>query len=180
MLDTGRPTRTTGGRSSRGLTGNDPRTVGRRYHLESRVCSEIQGWETRACRRVERKPGPRLVLRHLHRNVCETIGQDQPTRMGDRFWQVSPAVRSGIDVLLGTQSGHFAFRSLRLSFCPGFPSRSCCTKLSTLRALLRLPGPWGGRLGAHRVSSRMRSEQGVLCPGGGKVNNQVLPKAFRF
>ena len=28
------------------------------------------------------------------------------------------AVRSGIDVLLGTQSGHFA--SLRLSFCPGF------------------------------------------------------------
>ena len=26
MLDTGRPTRTTGGRSSRGLTGNDPRT----------------------------------------------------------------------------------------------------------------------------------------------------------
>ena len=43
MLDTGRPTRTTGGRSSRGLTGNDPRTVGRRYHLESRVCSEIQG-----------------------------------------------------------------------------------------------------------------------------------------
>ena len=43
MLDSGRPTRTTGGRSSRGLTGNDPRTVGRRYHLESRVCSEIQG-----------------------------------------------------------------------------------------------------------------------------------------
>ena len=28
MLDSGRPTRTTGGRSSRGLTGNDPRTVG--------------------------------------------------------------------------------------------------------------------------------------------------------
>ena len=64
--------------------------------------------------------------------------------MGDRFWQVSPAVRSGINVLLGTQSGHIACRSLHPSFCP-------------VRALLRLPGPWGGRLGAHRVSSRMRS-----------------------
>ena len=30
------------------------------------------------------------------------------------------AVRSDIDVLLGTQSGHFVCRSLRLSFCPGF------------------------------------------------------------
>ena len=64
--------------------------------------------------------------------------------MGDRFWQVSPAVRSGINVLLGTQSGHIACQSLHPSFCP-------------VRALLRLPGPWGGRLGAHRVSSRMRS-----------------------
>ena len=107
----------------------------------------------------------RLALRHVHRNVCETIGHDQPTRMGDRFWQVSPAVRSGIDVLLGTQSGHIACRSLRLSFCPGIPSRSCCTKLSTLRALLRLPGPWGGRLGAHRVSSRMR---GTRCSLSGR------------
>ena len=26
----------------------------------------------------------------VHRNVCETIGHFQPTRMGDRFWQVSP------------------------------------------------------------------------------------------
>ena len=52
MLVTGRQTRTTGGRSSRGLTGNDPKTVGRRYHRESRVCSEIQGDPT-----VGRKPG---------------------------------------------------------------------------------------------------------------------------
>ena len=26
----------------------------------------------------------------VHRNVCETIGHVQLTRMGDRFWQVSP------------------------------------------------------------------------------------------
>ena len=56
MLDTGRPTRTTGGRSSRRLTGNDPRTVGRRYHLESRVCYEIQGdlhLESRVCSEIQ-------------------------------------------------------------------------------------------------------------------------------
>ena len=43
MLDTERPTHTTGGRTTRGLSGNDPRTAGSRYHLESRVRSEIQG-----------------------------------------------------------------------------------------------------------------------------------------
>ena len=86
--------------------------------------------------------------------------------MGDRFWQVSPVVHSGINVLLGTRSGHIACRSLRLSFCP-------------VRALLRLPGPWGGRLGAHR-SLPGCAEQRVLCPGGAKVDNQVKQTACRF
>ena len=138
MLDTGRPTCTTGGRSSRELTGNDPRTDrSRSTHKDGRpepVDGRAQAWT-------------RLALRLVHRNVCETIGHDQPTRMGDRFWQESPTVCCGIDVLLGTQSVLFACRSLRLSFCP-------------VRTLLRLPGPWGGRLGAHRVSSRMR---GTRC-----------------
>ena len=143
MLDTGRPTCTTGGRSSRELTGDDPRTDrSRSTHKDGRpepVDGRAQAWT-------------RLALRLVHRNVCETIGHDQPTRMGDRFWQESPTVCCGIDVLLGTQSVIFACRSLRLSFCP-------------VRTLLRLPGPWGGRLGAHRVSSRMR---GTKCSLSGR------------
>ena len=111
----------------------------------------------------------RAQARHVHREVCERIGLDQPTGEGavserppsvDGFrwpsgeksvrrsvtfnpqgWETvfgryprevsrptligRTAVRSGIDVLLGTQSGHIACRSLRLSFCPGIPSRSC-------------------------------------------------------
>ena len=66
--------------------------------------------------------------------------------MGDRFWQVSPAVRNGIDVLLGTQSGHIACRSLRLSFCP-------------VRTLLRLPGALGrAARGTQRLFQDARYE----------------------
>ena len=34
---------------------------------------------------------------NVHRNVCETIGHFQPTRMGDRFWQVSSEVSRSSD-----------------------------------------------------------------------------------
>ena len=119
MLDTGRPTRTTGGRSSRGLTGNDPRTDrSRSTHKDGRpepVDGRAQAWT-------------RLALRLVHRNVCETIGHDQPTRMGDRFWQVSPAVRSGM----------YAVGSHRLSVSSSF-LLSCSGASSSSGALGRAP-----------------------------------------
>ena len=40
-------------------------------------------------------------------------------------------------------------------------------------------GPGADALG-HTGSLPGCAEQGVLCQGGGKVGNQVLPKAFRF
>ena len=40
-------------------------------------------------------------------------------------------------------------------------------------------GP-GADASGHTGSLPGCAEQGVLCPGGGKVDNQVLPKAFRF
>ena len=133
----------------------------------------------------------------VHRNVCETIGHVQPTRMGNRFWQVSPR---GVQVdgrargrhLLGVRQyavvltyywvrsrvtslvGLFVFPFV-LAFLLGRAVVSCLRfgHFYVFRALGRTPLGYTGSLPGC-------AEQSVLCPGGGKVGNQVLPKAFRF
>ena len=133
----------------------------------------------------------------VHRNVCETIGYVQPTRMGNRFWQVSPR---GVQVdgcgrgrhLLGVRQyavvlTYYWVRS-RVTSLVGlfvFPFvlefLLCRAELSGLRFghFYVFRGPGADALG-HTGSLPGCAEQGVLCPGGGKVDNQVLPKAFRF
>ena len=55
-------------------------------------------------------------MQDVHRNVCETIGHFQPTRMGDRcFWQFSSEVSRSSAV-----RQYAVVLSLRLYFCPGF------------------------------------------------------------
>ena len=99
-----------------------------------------QGWET--------------VFGRYTREVSRSSAVDA----GDTFWAYG-------STQWYCRTIGYAVGSLRLSVSSSFllswlPSRSCWTKWSTLRALLRLPGPWGRRLGAHRVSSRMR---GTRC-----------------
>ena len=133
----------------------------------------------------------------VHRNVCETIGLVQPTRMGDRFWQVSPR---GVQVdgrgrgrhLLGVRQyavvltyywvrsrvtslvGLFVFPFV-LAFLLGR------AELSGLRFghFYVFRGP-GAVASGHTGSLPGCAQQSVLCPGGGKVGNQVKQTACRF
>ena len=69
--------------------------------------------------------------------------------------------------------------SLRLFFCPGFLLGRA--ELSGLRFghVYVFRGP-GAVASGHTGFVPGLSGKGVLFPEGGKVDNQVLPKAFRF
>ena len=120
MLDTGRPTCTTGGRSSRELTGNDPRTDrSRSTHKDGRPF-------------LAGIPGRYAVVLTY-------------------YWVRRVTSLVGLFVFPFVLFVHFfVFR-----------------------------GPGAGASG-HTGSLPGCVERGVLCPGGGKVGNQVKQTACRF
>ena len=107
-------------------------------------------------------------MQDVHRNVCETIGHVQPTRMGDRFWQVSPrgiqVVGRGHRLLLLGVRQYAVVLSLRLSFCPGFLLGRAELSGLRFRHFYVFRGPGAGALG-HTGSLPGCPERGVLCPG---------------